>query len=516
MSGSAVQADESPLSPETRKGVALGLVFCAMMGNLSYSIMWNSVVVALPIMQGRFAATPDQITWVMISFVMGSAMVTAVVGWFASRFGRRRIYIWALGLYMIANIGCGVSASLESMVFWRFMQGMFGAPLVPISQIIMVSAFPRSQYSRAVSIWAIGFIVGNLVSPTLAGYIIDGIGLEWIFFLIVPFLITGFLLALGNLKESDKTDEKLDWFGFATLALGVGALQIALARGERLGWLDSQEVLVELGLAAILLYWFLTHTITKNRTFVDKRLFKDRNFSLGITFIFMVGLIMYLPMIFLPIMLQSIGGYPPSEVGELLLSRGLGSLTTLMMMVYLRERINPKLLLLIGLLMVAVPTWWMSRWTVDVARAEVFWINVFQGMSAGFVWSPLNRFSLSRLKGDLQDKGTSLFYLMFDIGSAIGTAIMVTFWTHSVAINRAWISENVTAYSETWRHSPGLDIHRLQDLAAIDNEMTRQSMVIAFNNSYYVMGIVVLMLIPAILFFKPIGSAESQLDENKD
>lgn len=489
-----------PVSP--RRKIAIGLVACAMTANLSYGIMWNSVVVALPHMQGEFAATTDQVTWVMIAFVLGSAMMTAVVGWLAARFGRRQVFITALSVFCVSLVGCGFSTSLEEIVFWRFVQGTSGAPLVPLTQVLVVNSFPQERQSQAMSFWALGFITSNVISPTMAGYIIEHVGWAWIFFAILPFAAMSLFASLFVVPDSAKTDEKLDWFGFLTLALGIGVLQVGLARGERLGWLESEEVLIELGIAILLLYWFLVHTITKPKTFMDKRLFRSWNFSLGVFMIFLIGAVLFLPMILMPLMLRDVGGYPADEIGELLFARGVGSIISLSLMAYLRERANPKLLMFIGLAVVAAPTWWMARWSVDVAPTQVMIANFIHGATAGFIWAPITMLTLGRLKGDLQDKGYAMFYLIFDVGSAIGTAIFISLWTHSAAVNRAWISESVTRFGDIWRQAPGIDIDRTQDLAMIADELTRQSSVIAFNNCFYAMGVTLLFLIPVMLFFK--------------
>lgn len=473
------------------------------MANLSYSIMWNSVVVALPHMQGRFAATTDQVTWVMIAYILGSAMSTAVIGWISGRFGRRRVFLVSLSAFCVTLVGCGFASSLEEMVVWRFLQGLSGAPLVPLTQILVVNAFPPGRHGQATSVWAIGFIAGNVISPTLAGYIIEGIGWEWIFFAILPFSLMALFWAVMVVPRTETTTEKLDWFGFLTLILGVGALQIGLARGERLGWLESPEVLIELGIAGMLLFWFLGHTLTRPNTFIDTGLFRGINFPLGLFFIFMIGVVLYLPMIFLPLMLRDVAGYPADAIGELLFARGIGTILSLSMMTYLRDRGNPKVLVLIGLTVAAGPTWFMARWAIDVDPAQVFLANFVHGLATGFIWAPLNKLTLAKLEGPRQDKGYALFYLVFDLGNAIGTAIFVTLWTHSVAINRAWISEAVSPFRDVWRGEGLLDPAGLPALA---DELTRQASVIAFNNGYFAMGAVLLGLLPMLLLFR-VGKA---------
>jgi DHA2 family multidrug resistance protein len=492
-------------APGAGHRIAWSVVICAIVANLAYSIMWNSVVVALPHMQGEFAATTDQITWVMIAYILGSAMITAVVGWISGRYGRRRVFLIALATFCVTLVGCGTATTLEEMVAWRFLQGLSGAPLVPLTQVLVVNAFPPGRMGQATSLWAIGFVAGNVISPTLAGYIIEWAGWEWIFFVILPFAFMALLWATAVVPDTDPTDEKLDWFGFLTLAFGVGALQIGLARGERMGWFESPEVMIEMGLAILLLYWFLTHTLTRRNTFIDKGLFKGLNFPLGLTFVFMIGLVLYLPMIFLPLMLRDIGGYPADAIGELLFARGIGTILSLSLMAYLRDRVNLKILMLFGLVMAAVPTWIMARWAVDVDPGQVFLANFLHGLATGFIWAPMTKMTLDGLSGPRQDKGYALFYLVFDLGNAIGTAFFVTLWTHSVAINRTWIAEAVSPFRDVWRGEPMLDPSGLPALA---DELTRQATVIAFNNGYFAMGAILIALLPLILLFRGGGARD--------
>jgi len=221
---------------------------------------------------------------------------------------------------------------------------------------------------------------------------------------------------------------------------------------------------------------------------------------LGLTFIFLIGVVLYLPMFFLPLMLRDVADYPPEAIGNILMSRGAGTVCTLLLVGFLRDRVEPKLLVTIGLLMAAGPTWFMARWSVDVDPGQVIMANFFQGLSAGFIWAPVNKLALGDLRDAAQDKGYALFYLVFDIGNAIGTAAFITFWTHYAAINRAWISESVTPYSDTWRQSGLLDGG--ENLGLIADEMTRQAAVIAFNNCYFAMGVILIALIPLLLLFK--------------
>ena len=480
-------------------------VLCMTVGTWAYAYTWNSVGVALPHMQGAFSATTDQITWVMIAFVIGGAMATASTGWLSAQFGRKRLYLAAIAGYTVTLLGCGLSTTLTEEVFWRFVQGVTGAPLLPLGQAIAVNAFPAGRHGQATSLWALGFVTGNVVAPTLSGHLIDQHGWPWIFYVNVPIGIAVFIAAWFLVPRSEKAPRPLDWLGFTSLIVGVGALQLMLARGERLDWFASTEIVVEAAIAATALYVFIAHTLTARKSFVDKSLFLDRNFGLGLFFIFLVGAVFYLPLLLLPLLLQQIGGYPAVETGNLLLARGVGSIIGLMIMSQIRDRYDPRPILLIGLLLAAIPAWSMAHWTVDVRPIDVVVANFVQGIAAGAIWAPLNILTLSRLDRRVQDQGFALFYLNFDAGYAIGAAGIIALHARHSQINHAVLNEAINPYNELLRYarpSELWDIAEASGLTALDAEITRQATMIAYNNSFLVSALVICALIPLILLFR--------------
>ena len=481
------------------------IVLCGTAGTWSYSFIWNSVGVALPDMKGSFAATNDQITWVMISFVVGGAIMTASIGWLAACIGRRQLFMLGTGGFALSLVGCGAATTLEAEVFWRFFQGLSGAPLLSLGQLIVVNAFPRERYTQATSMWALGFVTGNVVAPALGGYLIEHYGWSWIFYANIPLGATIFALAWVVVPETPKTNPKLDWIGFVSLIGGVALLQFSLARAERLDWFASTEFIIELFAACLLLYIFVTHTLTAKDTFVDRRLFRDRNFVLGQAVVFIMGGVIYIPLLLLPLMLQQIAGYPAIEIGHLLFVRGFGSILTLLAMTQLRERVDPRPLVLLGLLLTVLPSWRMVYWTADVLPFEVMWTNFLQGTGTSMLWAPLNRLVLSKLKGPLQDQGFAMFYLTYDIGNAIGTSLIIGMHSRYSQINHAVLVEHINPYNELLRYKSlrgSWSIEDIPGLSVIDAEVTRQAAMIAYNNSFLIITILTAASAPLILLFR--------------
>ncbi len=477
---------------------------CATLGTWVYSFTWNTVSVALPQMKGSFSATNDQIAWVMISFIVGSAGMTASIGWLSSRFGRKQVFLFAIGGFTLSLLGCATATTLEQEVLWRFFQGITGAPLIALGQIITVNAFPANRYTMATSFWALGFVSGNFIAPAVGGYLIDAYSWPWIFYVNVPVCIGILIAGVFLVPKTPKSEQKMDWFGFLTLVVGISILQYMLARGERLDWFDSSEIVITAIASLLLLYLFIVHTITGKNTFIDRGLFKNFNFSLGQVVIFIVGGAIYMPLLLLPLMLTQIGGYPPLEVGQLLFSRGAGSVLSLLILTQFKDRFDPRPLILFGLFCNILPAWEMAHWSTEIRPFDVRWTNFLSGVGTSCIWAPLNRMVLSKLKGKLQDQGFAMFYLNFDIGYAIGTSAIIGIHAKYAQINHALLSANIIPFNEVLRYpsfTRQWSIDELDGLMAVQSEVARQAGMIAYNNSFMICALCMIAMIPVVFLF---------------
>jgi DHA2 family multidrug resistance protein len=491
--------------PETLTLRGMAIAFCATVSTGAYAFTWNSVGVALPQMQGSFSATTDQVTWIAISFVIGSAMMTGCIGWFSSRFGRKELFMFSIAGYVVSLVGCASATTLGEEVVWRFFQGLVGAPMMPLGQAIAVNAFPADRHGQATSFWALGFVSANVFSPVIAGGLVENYGWPWIYYVTIPIGIAVFIAAWFIVPKEAKNPRSMDWTGFLSLIIGVATLQLMLARGQRLDWFDSNEIIIEAVIAIIAIHVFIVHTITGKSPFVDRALFRDRNYGLGQVFIFTVGAVMFLPLLLLPLLMQQIAGYPPIETGYLLLPRGIGSVIGLTIMSQMRDKVDPRPLIFLGLATMSWSSWDMSQWTVDVGRWDIAFPNFMQGCAASFIWAPLNKLVLSTLDRRIQDQGYAIFYLNFDIGSALGTASIIALHSRHSQINHATLSESVNPFNEWFRMGTGSGAWSLSDssgLAAIEVEITRQAAMISYNNSFMVIAMALAALIPLILLFR--------------
>jgi DHA2 family multidrug resistance protein len=495
--------DRTPESGSSSRSWLIAMV--ATLGTWTYSFTWNTVGVALPHMKGTFSATNDQVSWVMISFVVGSAIMTASIGWLSGKFGRRQLFLFCTAGFCVSLVGCATATTLEAEVFWRFIQGVSGAPLIAVGQIIAVSAFPPEKYSMATSFWALGFVTGNVVAPTIGGHIIDHHGWPWIYYVNIPLCLLVIIAGLAVIPRTPKSEERLDWFGFITLIVGVAVLQFMLARGERLDWFESSEIIICTLVSVLLLYLFTIHTITGQRTFFDRQLFLNYNFVLGQLYIFVIGAAIYMPLLLLPLMLQQISNYPSQEIGNLLLARGVGSVIGLIFMSKMREKLDPRPIMIVGLICNIIPSWEMAHWSSDIAAREIIWTNFLAGIGAGLVWAPLNKMVLSKLKGKLQDQGFAMFYLNFDLGYAVGTSIIIGMHARHTQANYSVISSGLTPFNQSLQYpdiQQGWSLNHVETLLSLQAEVSRQATMIAYNNSFLICAWLMIILIPFCYMFK--------------
>ena len=483
------------------------LVVAATIGTAAYDFTWTVVGVGLPHMQGTFSATPDQVAWVLTAFIIGSAMMMGSVGWVTARLGRKRVFMLSLAGYTATLLGCGIATSLEEMVVWRFVQGVLGAPLIPLGQAITVDAFPPDRHGKATSIWAIAIVAGGAFGPVAGGWLIEQYGWPWIFYITIPVGIVSFIAAWIFIPEvPNDPKRKLDWFGFATLMIAIVASQLALSRGERLDWFNSPEVIAEMLIAGIAFYLFVVNTMTAERPFIDRALFRNRNYVISLFFLLIFGAIIILPNILLPLLLQQLAGYPATQAGFVLIPRGIGVIVGLLLIGQIEHRVDARMVIFLCLIATVYTAWEMAHWNVDVRPWEVIWPNLIQGIASGMMWVPVSALALGTLDKRLQAEGYAIFYLQFDIGSAVGVAGVIAIHTRQTQATHAMLAEHVNPFNELFQYPSIAKIWDLAEagaLAALDHEVTRQAAMIAYNNSFVLLAIGTAALIPTVFFFRP-------------
>jgi MFS transporter, DHA2 family, multidrug resistance protein len=487
-------------------GNRAAITACVILATLMQALDTTIANVALPYMQGSVSASQDQIDWVLTSYIVAAAIMTPPTGFLAGRFGLKRLFLVAITGFTVASMLCGMAQSVTQIVLFRVLQGAFGASLVPLSQTVLLGAYPRERQGFAMALFGMGVMVGPVLGPVLGGWLTENYSWRYVFYINLPIGILDLIGIMIFLPETARNAaSKLDWFGFGTLSVAIGALQIMLDRGEQKDWFGSGEIVVEAIIAAAAFYLFLVHTFTAQNPFVRPSLFRDRNFAAGTLFIAVVGLTYYASMALQPPFLQELMGYPVITAGLVMGPRGIGTMASMLVVGRLVGRVDTRYLLIIGLAMTAWSFNAMTGWTPDISAATIVSVTVVQGAGLGFLFVPLSAATLATLPLADRTEGAGLFSLSRNIGSSIGISVVNTLLIQNTQANHAAIVPNVNAVNRAFEN-PTI-AHAWNPLtaagrAALDAMITRQSQIIAYIDDYKLLMIATLAVIPLLLVFK--------------
>jgi DHA2 family multidrug resistance protein len=470
-----------------------------------YAMTVTIANVSLPQMQGALSATQDQIAWVVTFNIVATAVATPMAGWLATRLGRRRLLVYAVVGFAIASLLCGLATSVEELVLYRIAQGACGAPLVPLSQAIVVDTYPKRQHGPATAIWGVGVILGPIIAPALGGYLSEAYSWRWVFFMIVPFALVSLVAVLAFIR--DRTEARrvaLDWTGFLALALAIAAFQLMLDRGERNDWFQSGETLLEAGLALAGLYVFVVHTLTARNPFLNPRLLHDRNFTIGIIIVLLFGMLNFTPITLLPTLLQDLQGYPDSIIGLVLSARGVGTFAGFVFMIF-ASRLDPRIPMATGFLLQAYAGWVMVGFDINVPLWSVLWTAAVQGLGVGLIWVPLSVVTFSTLAPAHVPEGTAIFHLLRNIGSSIHISLSITLVIRATKLNYAAMVEFISPYNETfdlpWARG-AWGTGSLEQLKALSTETQRQATMIGYLDAFYLFAVTAALAVPLVFLIR--------------
>jgi DHA2 family multidrug resistance protein len=483
------------------------ITISVMLATVMQVVDTTIVNVALPHIQGGMSATQDQISWVLTSYIVAAAIMTPVTGVLADRFGRKRLFSAAVIGFTVASMLCGAATSLEQLVLFRVLQGAFGASLVPLSQAVLLDTYPREKHGSAMALWGMGVMVGPILGPTLGGYLTEYYSWRWAFYINLPVGVLALLGVLAFVPEATaRTRRGFDLFGFALLSLAIGALQLMLDRGTLLDWFDSPEIVLEAATAALALYLFLVHMFTAKQPFIEPALFRDRNFVVGILLMFTVGMLLLATMALLPPFLQGLLGFPVIMAGYVLAPRGLGTMVTMLLVGKIIGKIDIRLIVLAGLLLMAWSLHEMAAFNTDIGSFEIVYTGVVQGIGLGFVFVPLSTVAFATLAPRYRNEGTAMFSLVRNIGSSVGISLVMTVLGHETQASHAALSENISPFRDAFS-APGLPAPwgpwSESSLLALNGEVTRQALTIAYLNDFRFMMYLCLLALPLLLLLRP-------------
>ncbi len=476
----------------------------AVLASMIYSIDWTIAAVALPHMQGTFSATQDQISWVMTSYIVVSAIALPTTGWLSSVLGRKRLFLASIGGFTVFSLACGAANSLETEIAARVFQGAFGAFLIPLSQALILDNYPKEKHAQAIALWGLGVILGPIAGPTIGGYLTEEYSWRYVFYVGVPIGMIAFAGGLYALPKDDpdRRSPGFDWLGFFALATAVGCLQLMLDRGERLDWFYSLEIQIEAGLAVLGFYLFVVHGLSAAAPIVNLKLLTDRNYALGLLFAFLYGVLTLPPLVLMPPFLAALQGYPVVTVGLLLSPRGLGLMLAMFVLGRLGDRIDPRLTLMFGFSAIGVSSWVMTGWSLDVGAGPIVWTGIVQGIGAGAIIVPLGVVTFATLDPTHRTEAASIWNLVRSAGSSIGIAVAVFVVARLSSVSRSDIVTHVSHYNAAFRYPANAGWAGLEDatvMARLSEEITRQALMIGYLDVFYMTAWASLLALPLVL-----------------
>jgi len=479
------------------------LTASVMLASLLYSVDWTIAAVSLPYMQGTFSATQDQISWVITSYLVASAIMIPTAGWLSTRFGRKRVFLCAVAGFTFTSVLCGAANSLTTEVLARIAQGMSGAFLIPLSHAIILDTYPQEQHGKAMALWGAGSVFGSVIGPTIGGYLTEYWSWRYIFYVNVPFGLIALLGVLAFVPETQRDpNRRLDWFGFATLAAGIGALQMMLDRGQRLDWFESEEIILLACAAALGLYLFVVHSLTSPDPFLNTRLLTQRSFAVSLLLISFYGFLTLPPMVLMPAFLENLRGYSIDSVGVLQSPRGVGLLAALIVSSRIAGKIDPRILIAAGFSFLAASCWEMSSWTAEVGAWPIVWTGLVQGVGAGILLVPIQMIAFPTLAPQLRTEAAAVFNLVRSVFSSVGVSIALTLFVVASTEGHARLVEHISPYAQGFRFvakSATLNAGTEHGLAMLEQEIQLQAAMLGYNRIFLFIAVASLIALPLLL-----------------
>ena len=464
------------------------------------------VNVSLPNMMAALGTTSDQITWVLTSYIVATAIIIPLSGYLAGRFGRKRLMFWSVVGFILSSAACGQAGTLTEMVVFRLLQGAFGASVIPLSQSIMVDTFDEKQRGKAMAVWGIGIMLGPILGPTLGGYITNHLDWRWIFYINVPLGLLNLAMILTFLPASSAgKPSRADWLGALFLATGIGALQTALDRGNQEDWLNSYLIVALFAVSVLALGTFVLRSFKRDDAILKISLLVDRNLAISSLMMLAFGLGLYGTIALQPIMMVQLFGYPAETTGLIMAPRGLASAAGMSMVALLINRTGPRALILAGLVLAASGSYLMSRLSLLADSSWILWTGVVQGLGMGMIFVPLTTLAYQTLSKTQTDNGSSIYNLARTIGSSIGISIASTIATRTSQINWNTLGGHIDPYNpalQQWLQNKGLTISDPLAAQLLGEELARQSGMLGFVDAFHFIALSFVALAPLLLLLK--------------
>ena len=489
--------DDEPLST-VRKWTITGAVMLVTVMQVLDVTVTN---VALPHIQGSLSAAVDEVSWVLTFYLAANAIILPATGWLAGVLGRKRFFLTCTVVFTLASILCGLAPNIETLLIARFLQGLGGGPLMPLSQAIMWEIFPLRQRGTAMAAWGVGIMMAPIFGPTLGGWISDNWSWRWIFYINLPIGVVGLLVASAVLFDPIylKKPGRIDAIGLVLMAVGFLSLQLFLDQGERNEWFDSSFILALAVLAGVTLVGFVIRELTADEPILDLTVYGDRNFAAGSIIMFVVMIGFFSSMVLLALFTQKVLGYDAWTSGLVLAPGGVGNLLSLLIAGRLITRMDQRWLLAVGCVLNAYATWEMSTVTLGADYWALAWPRMIQGVGIGFIFVPLNTVALATISRERMGNATALLNVVRNLGGAIGVALLTTLLARRSQVHQTtlgghvdiWDAETAERLRAWAAHfaAQGADSFTAERRAVskLYQEVTRQAQLLAFADDFWVL-----------------------------
>ncbi|MEQ9121415.1 MAG: DHA2 family efflux MFS transporter permease subunit [Alphaproteobacteria bacterium] len=476
-----------------------------LMASLLHAVNMSTAYVALPNIQGNLSATPDQVGWIITAFVVASAVGTVLTGWLAQQIGRRAVFLGAIAGFTATSLLCASAADLQQLVLFRILQGLVSAPLLPVSQSIMLDTYPREKHGFAMSIWSMGMILGPVIGPTIGAIVTEYYGWRYLFLINIPLGLAAFFAILPTLPKAPHRPGGLDWIGVTSLIVAVSFFQLMLDRGERQDWFESTEIIIEACVAALAMYVFVVHSMTARNPYINLAIFQDRNYVIGCCLIFVFGVAVFSSLFVLPLFLQNIQGYPVISAGWVVSARGVGTMFAMLSGGFLADRFQARHLILIGLVCVGASNYVMTGWSAEVGIDQILLVTLVNGFGMGVMWVTLSTVTFSTLAPEHRVEGASLFALIRAIGASVGTSVIVMILVRSSQINYSELRDRIHWGNEALRalgDSAPWSLETAAGVAALGRLVAREAMMIAFLNDFVFLVAIAVVAVPLVFLLR--------------
>jgi DHA2 family multidrug resistance protein len=488
------------------------VVFGIMMASLLQILDTTIANVAIPRMQEALGATSDEVSWVLTSYIVASAIAIPTTGWMADRFGSRRLFIVSTAGFVVSSMLCGMAQNITQMVLFRTIQGLSGSFISPLSQSSMLDINRPSRQGQMMAIWGMGIMAGPILGPIIGGWLTENWNWRWVFYVNVPLGVVSLAILIAELPSRPIVKRRFDLFGFAMIAIAITALQLMLDRGNHVDWFDSIEVWIYAILIACTVWMGAVHFLTTpHETLFHGAVFANRSFVTAFLFMIALGMVMFASMALMPSMLQRLLGYSVMGTGWVLMPRGIGTLLSMQLSgVLVRRGADSRLVVMLGFLLASLSFWQMSHWSLEVDRWPIIVSGFIQGVGMGFLFIPLNTSAFASLPPHLRTEGSSLLNLSRSLGASVGIAVTTALLARNLQTSHSDLAAHVTAsmtglidFSTTDRFQQlGTAV-----LAAVDGMVNRQAAMVAYIDDYYLMMWLSLLVTPLALLMRKSATA---------